>query len=147
HRRSRSFQDCLCPGRLYRHGEHDGSAPLHEAVSDAERKGHSSGYTDERASVLHSSESAYEGQVGLTAMRFNSFAARTAFRAVQREFGEVVRIEPRKEADYTDALPDQSRPARQLTAVVALTPTLDKFEGSREGSRINTGLRVSVREA
>lgn len=80
-------------------------------------------------------------------MRFNSFAARTAFRAVQREFGEVVRIEPRKEADYTDALPDPSRPARQLTAVVALTPTVDKFEGSREGSKINTGLRVSVREA
>lgn len=80
-------------------------------------------------------------------MRFNSIAARTAFRAVQREFGETVRVEPRQEADYTDALPDPTRPARQLTAVVALTPTVEKFEGAREGSRINTGSRISVREA
>lgn len=79
-------------------------------------------------------------------MRFNSFAARTAFRAVQREFGEYVRIIPRKQSDYSDAVPDPTRPLTDIFVVVALTPVTEPLDGSRRGAKINTSTRLSQRE-
>jgi len=80
-------------------------------------------------------------------MRFNSIAARTAFRAVQREFGEFVRILPRISSEYTDDAPDPDRSPTQPFVVVSLTPTTENFDGSRQGSKINTSTRLSMREA
>lgn len=80
-------------------------------------------------------------------MRLNSIAARTAFRAVQREFGEVVRIKPRKSSDYTEPLPDPDRPQVDVYVVVLLTPTTDNLDGSRQGTKINTTTRFTQRSA
>lgn len=80
-------------------------------------------------------------------MRLNSLAARTAFRAVQREFGEVIRIKPQKSSDYTENLPDPDRPQVDLFAVVSLTPTTDNLDGSRQGTKINTTTRFTQRSA
>ena len=80
-------------------------------------------------------------------MRLNSLAARTAFKAVQREFGEVVRIVPLKESDYSDDLADPSRKQVDVYAVVTLTPTTENLDGSRQGTKINTTTRMAQREA
>ena len=80
-------------------------------------------------------------------MRLNSIAARTAFRAVQREFGEVVRIKPQKSSDYTEPLPDPDRPQVDVYVVVSLTPTTDNLDGSRQGTKINTTTRLTQRSA
>lgn len=80
-------------------------------------------------------------------MRLNSIAARTAFRAVQREFGEVVRVVPLKGRDYSDPFPDPARPQVDVFAVVTLTPTTENLDGSRQGTKINTTTRFTQREA
>lgn len=80
-------------------------------------------------------------------MRFNSPAARTAFGAVRREFGEYVRIIPRKQSDFSDGIPDPDRPVVDAFVVVALTPETASFGGSRQGTKINTLTRFSEREA
>ncbi len=80
-------------------------------------------------------------------MRLNSLAVRTAFKAVQREFGEVVQIEPLKQGDFSDELSDPSRIIVRVYAVVALTPKTDILDGSRQGSKINTTARFSQRDA
>lgn len=80
-------------------------------------------------------------------MRFNSIAARTAFMAVRREFGEYVRVIPRLQTDYSDAVIDPTRPVTDVFVVVALTPVTEPLDGSRRGTKINTSTRLSQREA
>lgn len=80
-------------------------------------------------------------------MRLNSSKAAMAFKAIARTFGEVVRIEPLIEAEYTEPKADPNRPVMEITAVVALTPVTDSFDGSRHGNKINTGSRLSQRSA
>ena len=80
-------------------------------------------------------------------MRLNSIAARTAFRAVQREFGEVVRVVPLKESDYSEPSPDPDRRQVDVFAVVSLTPTTENLDGSRKGTKINTTTRFTQRSA
>lgn len=80
-------------------------------------------------------------------MRLNSLAARTAFRAVQREFGEVVQIEPLIQGELSVDLTDPSRKIVKVYAIIALTPKTDILDGSRQGSKINTTTRFTQRDA
>jgi len=80
-------------------------------------------------------------------MRFNHPAAATAFRAVARIFGEVVRIEPLVASEYAVAVADNDRPAVAVRATVALSPTVDGLEGARRGGEFQGMTRLAQREA
>lgn len=80
-------------------------------------------------------------------MRLGNRAAATAFEAVARTFGEAIRIEPMVASEYATAVPDPGRPVKEARATVTLTPSVDNFDGARQGTKLTTQTRFAQREA
>lgn len=76
-------------------------------------------------------------------MRLGSALAGRAFAAIERAFGERVRIQPMEVGEYADASPDGERGTKDTTAVVAFTPSTSGPDGLG-GSNTRLGLRRGV---
>lgn len=80
-------------------------------------------------------------------MRLGSALAGRAFAAVERTFGERVRIQPMEIGGYTISPPDADRPIKETRAVVAFTPSTSRpkgMGGRDDGSGMRLGLRRGV---
>lgn len=79
-------------------------------------------------------------------MRLNDPRALAVFRAVERAFGEPVRVEPQVENQHTGKKPDPDRAAIATRATLAISPSVVPFDGNPIGTRINTGSRVVTQD-